>query len=229
MVGTRRPGAMSAQYPAPHDAGSFKQARLLKRKEIHVITEYEDLAEAREVLDGLPIRDLERRLQTELRPAMWSASHDAREAGFGHRRHAERIAADARAGVQQAQAAIAAIHADGAPVKEHLDQLQRHAADLRGRAEPTHGLDTLDRNEIRQLDQVLGAADTYTSWLEGRPSATARLAHAVDVLTAVARSAPSFARHAGEVEQTQWYQLLDLAPRHQLEQERSAPELQLGR
>ena len=73
---------------------------------------------------------------TELRPAMWSANHDAREAGFGHRRHAERIAADARAAVEQAQAAIAAIHADGAPVKQHLDQLQRHAAELRGRAEP---------------------------------------------------------------------------------------------
>jgi hypothetical protein len=57
----------------------------------------------------------------------------------------------------------------------------------------------------------------------------ARLAHAADTLTTVARSAPSFARHPGEIDQTQWYGFLDLAPRHQLEQERSAPELQLGR
>jgi hypothetical protein len=34
---------------------------------------------------------------------------------------------------------------------------------------------------------------------------------------------------AGEIDQTQWYRLLDLAPRHQLEHERSTPELQLGR
>ena len=108
------------------------------------------------------------------------------EAGFGHRRSAERLAADARAAVENAQAAIAAIHADGAPVKEHLDQLQRRAAELRGRAEPIDGLDISDRGEIRQLDQILDAADTYTGWLEGRPTPTARLAHAVDTLTGVA-------------------------------------------
>jgi AAA domain len=174
-----------------------------------------------------PIRDLERELQTELRPAMWSANHDAREAGFGHRRHAERVAGDARRAVQQAQAAI---YADGAPVKERLDQLQRHAAELRGRAEPIAGLDTLDHNQIRQLDQVLDATETYTGWLDGRPTPTARLAHAVGTLTTVARSAPACARHPGEVDQTQWYRLLDLAPPlHELERERPTPEVELGR
>jgi hypothetical protein len=189
------------------------------------------IAAAREAWEpyARPIKDLEHALETELRPAMWNANHDAHQAGFGHRRQAERVAADTRAAVEDAQAAIAAIHADGAPLKEHLDKLHLQAAELRARVEPIHGLDTIDRSEIRQLDQMLDAAYTYTGWLEGRPTSMARLAHAVDTLTAAARTAPAFARHPGEVDQTQWYQLLDLAPRHHLEQERSAPEFQLGR
>jgi conjugative relaxase-like TrwC/TraI family protein len=186
---------------------------------------------AREAWDlyARPIRDLEEHLATELRPAMWSANHDAGQAGFGHRRHSERAAADARGAVEQAQTAIAAIHTDGASIKDDLDSLLRHAAGLRTRAEPIEALDTLDRTEVRRLDQILDAADTNTAWLDGRPTPTARLAHAVDTLTAVAKTAPAFARHPGEVEQTQWYELLDLAPDHQLGRERAANEIGLGR
>jgi hypothetical protein len=177
-----------------------------------------------------PIRDLEHQLDTELRPAMWDANHNAHQAGFGHRRHTQRAAVYAQAALDQAQAAIAAIHADGAPVKDRLDQLQRHASELRRRAEPIETLDSFDRNQIRQLDQVLDATDTYTGWLQGRPTPTARLARAVDTLTAVARSAPAFADRAGEVDQTHWYQLLDLAPpTHELERGRPIPEIELGR
>lgn len=141
-----------------------------------------------------------------------------------------RVAVAAREAVEQAQAAIATIHADGAPVKEHLDQLQHHATELRRRAEPIAGLDALDHNGIRQLDQALDAVDTYAGWLEGRPTRTARLAHAVGTLTAVGRSVPSFARHAGEVDQAQWYRLLDLTPPlHELERGRPTPEIELGR
>ena len=100
----------------------------------------------------------------------------------------------------------------------------------RARAEPIEGIDTLDGSEIRQLDQILDAADTYTDWLEGRPTPTARLAHAVDTLTAVARSTPSVAGSPGGVDQTQWYQLLALAPPlHDLDREGPAPEIELGR
>jgi conjugative relaxase-like TrwC/TraI family protein len=177
-----------------------------------------------------PIRDLERELETELRPAMWGANHRAQLAGFGHRRHAERVAGDAREAVEQAQTAIAAIHAEGAPAKDHLDQLQRHAADMRRRAEPIAGLDTLDHNQIRQLDQVLDAVDIYTGWLDGRPTPTARLAHAVDTITSVAKSAPSFARYPGEIDQTQWYELVEPAsPLADVDRGRSTPEIELGR
>jgi DNA repair exonuclease SbcCD ATPase subunit len=179
-----------------------------------------------------PIRDLERELETELRPAMWGANHDARQAGFGHRHRAERVAAAASEAVEQAQGAIAAIYTDAAPLKEDLDQLQRHAAELRSRAEPIAGLNTLDHAQIRQLDQALDAADTYTGWLKGRLIPTARLAHAVDTLTAVAKTAPSLVRHAGEVDQTQWYRLLDLAPddlNRAAGRQRHEPQIELGR
>jgi hypothetical protein len=145
----------------------------------------------------------------------------------GHRRHAERHAADAREAVEQAQAAIAAIQADGAQAKANLDDLQRQTTTLRTHAEPIEALDTFDRAQIRQLDQVIDAAGTYIGWLEGRPTPTARLTHAVDTLAAVARCAPSFARHAAEIDQTQWYEFLELAPPlHELDQERTAPGLQ---
>jgi hypothetical protein len=148
---------------------------------------------------------------------------------LGRRRYAERVAADAHEAVERALAAVAAIYADGAPAKANLDELQHRAATLRTHAEPIEALHTFDRNQIRQLDQV-DAADTYTGWLEGRPIPTARLAHAVDNLTTVARSAPAFARHAGEADQTQWYVLLELAPPlHELDQQRAAPELRLER
>jgi hypothetical protein len=177
-----------------------------------------------------PIRGLEDQLETELRPAMWSANRDASQAGLGHRRHAQQVAADAREAVEQAQAAIDTIQANGAPIKEHLDQLHGRAATLRTRAEPFEGLDTLDRHQIRQLDQTLDALDTFTGWLDGRPTPTARLAHAMETLTGVARSAPAFARHPGEPDRSQWHRLLDLAPpRHELQRERPAPEIELGR
>ena len=95
-----------------------------------------------------------------------------------------------RAAVEQAEAAIAAIHADGAPVKQHLDRLQTRAAELRGRTEPSRRLDHLDRNRSAELDQILDAADTYTDWLEGRPTPTARLAHAVEHPAQVASTLP---------------------------------------
>ena len=144
---------------------------------------------------------------------MWHANHDARTAGLGHRRSTQRHAADAAQAVEKAEAAIAAIHAEGAPHKQHLDQLQIRDGELRALTERTRpARPRTDRQQIAELDQILDATDTYTAWLDGRPTPTARLAHAVDTLTTVARHAPSFATDADPVDKTQWYQLLDLAP-----------------
>jgi conjugative relaxase-like TrwC/TraI family protein len=177
-----------------------------------------------------PIRDLERRLDTELRPAMWSANHDARQAGLGHRRSTNRRAAEAARAVEQALADVDAIRRDGAPIEEHLADLQRQAHALTARAEPIDALDQLDACEIRQVDKILDATTTFTDWLDGRPVPTARLSHAVQVLSEVAEHAPFFVRHPGEPDRTQWYKLLDLASDH-LERgpnhERRPPEINL--
>ena len=116
--------------------------------------------------------------------------------------------------VEDARADIDAIRRDGAPIEQHLDDLQRQASVLSTRAEPVDALDQLDAREIRQLDQILGATATYTDWLDGRPVPAARLSHAVQVLSEVAEHAPFFARHSGEPDRTQWYQLLELASDH---------------
>jgi hypothetical protein len=161
-----------------------------------------------------PIRDLERRLDTELRPAMWSAKGDTQRAGLGHRRGTSRRAAEAARAVERAQAGIDGVRRDGAPIEQHLADLQRQARALTARAEPNDALDQLDAHEIRQLDQILDATDTYCDWLDGRSVPTARLNYAVEVLAEVAERAPFFVRHPGEPDRTQWYQLLEPASDH---------------
>jgi hypothetical protein len=101
-----------------------------------------------------------------------------------------------------------------------------------GRTEPLDGLDILDRNEIRQLDQILDATDTYTDWLDGRPTPAARLAHAVETLSEVVRRAPNFADQVDQPDRTQWYRLLDLASDdlgQQAARERPSREIDFGR
>ena len=85
---------------------------------------------------------------------------------------------------------------------------------------------------ISELDQVLDATDTCTAWLDGRPTPSARVAYAVETLTTVARHASAFARHPDEIDQTQWYQLFDLAPddlHRQADRQRHEPAIELGR
>jgi hypothetical protein len=154
-------------------------------------------------------------------------------AGLGHRRSTQRRAADATLAVEQARADIADVRRDGAPTKHHLEKLGHRAASLRVYAEPTNRLDIVDEREIRQLDQIIDAADTYKDWVAGRPVPTARLTYAVEVLTEVAHHSPAFARRAGEPDRTHWYRLLDLAPTQHVNRdvapERCLPEIGLER
>jgi conjugative relaxase-like TrwC/TraI family protein len=178
-----------------------------------------------------PISDLEHELEGVLRPAMWEANRQAGTARLGHRRSSQRAAADAAEAVSDAEAAIANICADGAPHKEHLDRLQIRAEGLAS-TEPADQLDQHDHQQVVQLDQVLDAVDTYTAWLDGRPTATTRLAHAVETLRGVAQHAPSFALSADDIDKTRWYQLLDLAPddlMRSVAREHPVAELELGR
>ena len=177
-----------------------------------------------------PIRHLEVQLQTQLRPAAGQADRDARKAGLTRRRGAQSHAADAAEAVHRAEAQVAAIHTRGAPIKEHLDTLEQRAAALQAQVEPSDGIDTYHRHEIIQLDQILDAADIYTSWLEGQPTPPARVTHAITTLSGVARHAPFFAQ-PGQPDRTQWHHLLDLAPDNlqQLKHRPPLRELDLGR
>jgi hypothetical protein len=179
-----------------------------------------------------PIDRLQRQLDSVLRPDLWHANHAARTPGLGHRRSAQRDAIDAVDAVKAAEAAIAGIHAKGAPQKHQLDQLLIREAELRALTTGPDRLDAHLRQQIAELDQILDATDTYTAWLDGRPTSSARLAHAVETLMTVARHAPAFARHPNEIDQAQWYQLLDLAPddlHHQAGRRRHEPAIELGR
>ena len=62
--------------------------------------------------------------------------------------------------LEQAHAAISAIHADNAEIEQQLDRLQRRADSLAGHVDPGDRRDATDRGEIGRLDQILDAAET---------------------------------------------------------------------
>ena len=191
-----------------------------------------------------PIASLEAELRENLRPAARQSHSEHRSAGVGHRRTTQRRARLADAAVAAAEAEIDAIRTDGAPINEHLDTLEAHAQALRDCTDPASGLamlDQLDRDEAEQLGQILDSLDTFTDWTDGRRVPTNQLATAIDTLHEVARHASFFARHPGDIERTQWYELLDpgttwleqhtieLEARRPEHLERPGPELSLGR
>ena len=89
--------------------------------------------------------------------------------------------------------------------------LQTKARKLHERADGSlsRSLDVLDRHQIDDIDRVLDAVDVWAKWFNGHRVATARLADAVETLNDVAQHAPGFALKQGEVDRTQWYELLD--------------------
>lgn len=170
------------------------------------------------------IKEIEHELTTELRPPMWQANHDAYHAGFGHRHGAARRAKIATRRVDDAQSRIAAVRADGAHSKEHLDTVEADARRLAQLARPTtghYGIDRLDRDHLHALDQTAGAIDTWTTWASGRPVPVADLVNAVSHLHDVAIHAARFTTRAGEIDQTGWIELLE--PVNALLEQRGLP------
>jgi hypothetical protein len=151
-------------------------------------------------------------LRSELRPAMWKANHDAMHASIGHHHTAARRAKAARELVDDADAGIAAIYADGAGIKQRLDALHTEARNLAELAHPSpggFGLEDLNREHVGQIDRLLNTVDVWTTWSDGRPVGITELAEAVAVLTETARQAPLFALHPGEIDRSQWIELLE--------------------
>jgi hypothetical protein len=153
---------------------------------------------------------INRELDTQLRPAMWHANHDLIRAGLGQRRSAQRRAKQASRRVHEAEASIAAIRADGASVKQHLDGLEARARTLTDRADPavTAALDRLDHAQLHRIDRLGHAIDTWTTWASGRCVATNGLADAATVLTGAHCNAPAIAIAHGIADRSQWQQLL---------------------
>jgi hypothetical protein len=154
---------------------------------------------------------IEDELRRELRPAMWKANHDAMRASFGHHHGAARRARTANERVDEADARIAAIHADGARIKQGLDALQTEATNLADLAHPSpggFGLEELNREHVHQIDRLLSAVNVWTAWADGRSLGTTQLAEAVAILTEAARQAPLFALNPDEIDRAQWMVLL---------------------
>ena len=150
-------------------------------------------------------------LRSELRPAMWKANHDALHAGVGHRHGANRRARITNERVDDADARLAAIFADGAGIKQRLNSLQTEASNLADVAHPSpggFGLEELNREHVGQIDRLLNAVDAWTTWADGGPVGTTELAAAVAVLTEAAQQAPLFALYPGEIDRSQWIELL---------------------
>jgi conjugative relaxase-like TrwC/TraI family protein len=156
------------------------------------------------------IAAIEHRLQSELRPAMWSANHEAMHAGLGHHHITRRRARDATSGVDAAEARIAEISAEGSGANEALDGLEGRARRLSDVANAAYSrsLDHLDSLELEGIDQVVAAIDTSTAWAHGRPVTSTSLAAAVGVLTEHAWHSPLFVANPGDVGRDQWMELL---------------------
>jgi conjugative relaxase-like TrwC/TraI family protein len=161
---------------------------------------------------GTAVAAVERELASELRPAMWKANHDARYAGFGHHHTTSRRAKEANQRIADAEAAIAAIHAGAADVKQRLDTFEAEARNLHDLAHPSpsgYGLDELNREDLHDIDGVLHSVDVWTAWAYGRRVASAELVDAVETLTDVARHAPLLALTADQIDCSQWFELLE--------------------
>ncbi len=124
--------------------------------------------------------------------------------------------AERQSGPERVEAAterIAAIHADGDEVKQHLDTLASRAEQLQDIASGTfsRSLDDLDRLQINCIDQVVDAIDTWSRWACGHPVALTGLAAAVETLTEVAAAALHVNGVGNAVGQSTWFDLLEPA------------------
>jgi conjugative relaxase-like TrwC/TraI family protein len=157
------------------------------------------------------IATIEHELQTQLRPAMRTAHYQSRHAGFGHHHSSHRHAKAANERVEDAKARIAAIYADAADVKERLDAVEAQARNVHDLAHPSpsgYGVEDLVRAELHDIDRLAGAVDVWTAWAHGRLVALPDLADSTKILTEAGRQAPVHAISEGDIDRSQWIELL---------------------
>lgn len=128
---------------------------------------------------------IEDELRESLHPARWTAIHEARNGGFGHRRRAQRAAEAATRAVTEAEAAVARINDAGRDVKHHLDQLENEVNRLRARTEPRAvQAEQLWEDLVGQHEHTLAALDTIERWYQGESVGTNALRHATATIAA---------------------------------------------
>jgi hypothetical protein len=156
------------------------------------------------------IAGIEHELQSELRPAMWSANHDAMHAGFGRHRSSRRHAKAVTERVAEAQARARDIYAGAADIKERLDVSEAHARNLHDLVHPSsggYGGEDVLRRELHDIDRLLHAGDVWTAWANGQPITLANLIDTAEILGDVARRAPIVASTERDIERSQWIEL----------------------
>jgi hypothetical protein len=122
---------------------------------------------------------IENDLRETLRPAMWAANHEARNAGFGHRRRAHRAADSATRAVRNAEAEVGQINNAGWEVKHHLDELGNKANSLHSRTEPRAiEAERLWEDDLGRYEHTLAALDTIERWYEGQSVSSSALHYA---------------------------------------------------
>ncbi len=157
------------------------------------------------------IAAIEDELRNQLRPAMWEADHDAMHARFGHHHSSRRRANGANQRVADAEAAIAAVYAGAADVKQRLDTVQAEAWNLHDLAHPSPaglGLEELKRHQLHDTERLVDAIGVWATWAHGQPVALTHLIEAAETLTETAHGAPPLAVNAGEIDRSQWIELL---------------------
>jgi hypothetical protein len=179
------------------------------------------------------IAGIEHELQSELRPAMWSANHDAMHAGFGRHRSSRRLAKAVTERVVEAQARARDIYAGAADVKERLDASEAHARNLHDLVHPSPGAcggEDVLRRELHDIDRLLHAGDVWTAWANGQTITLANLIDTAEILGDVARRAPIVASTERDIERSQWIELLaplvDLLHQRGIELAPDAPDLE---
>jgi hypothetical protein len=171
---------------------------------------------------------------------MWKANHDAMHARFGHQHSSRRRANGANQQVADAEAAIAAVYAGAADIKQRLDAVEAQASNLHDLSHPSPagGLEELNRQQLHDIERLADTIGVWATWAHGRPVPLTHLIEIAEILTETAHGAPPLAVNAGEIDRSQWAELLapvteslqqhrvDL-PSRELEPGHTGPELSI--
>ena len=211
------------------DEGVVRESRrTAARAEVDLLQPALDAAQAAWAPYGREIRRLDNELAAFTHLEADLITHAARRAGPHRRRQAQEHATDAARRVDDARRELAAVETDGTPARQRLNQLEARVTNLHSIATPDATLETRHRCELRQLDEIIDAADASLAYCEDRIVSPDRLARITQVLTNVARHVPNLAPPITAVDYIRWHELLGRMHAEVVPQ-RPGREIQLSR